>query len=103
MAHLEQVLKTVNDDRTICKNGTRLRDGGCNALTSLHPHDDYCMLDNPEGEPFTVQLNVQRHPRRWSKEEKRKEKGRAISDARQRGRDGYWFRWQRDPTNTNRV
>ena len=51
VAHLEQVVKEVNDDRTRCKVGSRANDGGCNALYSSHPHD-HCLLRNPIGEPF---------------------------------------------------
>ena len=50
VAHLEQVLRVVNDDRSICKNGSRGQYGGCNALSSLHPHD-HCLLRNPIGAP----------------------------------------------------
>ena len=42
-SHLEQVLKPVNDDRSVCKNRSRDNDGGCNALHSLHPHN-HCLL-----------------------------------------------------------
>ena len=45
------ILEVINDDRSICKNRSRSKDGGCNALQSLHPHD-HCLLDNPQGAAF---------------------------------------------------
>lgn len=51
VSHLEQVVGAVNHDRTICKNRSRDKDGGCNALGSLHPHD-HCLLANPVGNAF---------------------------------------------------
>lgn len=61
VAHLEQVLRVVNDDRSICKNGSRSQDGGCNALSSLHPHD-HCLLRNPIGAPFVQTSRPAREP-----------------------------------------
>ena len=61
VAHLEQVLRVVNDDRSICKNGSRSQDGGCNALSSLHPHD-HCLLRNPIGAPCVQTSRPAREP-----------------------------------------
>ena len=55
VSHLEYVLPRYNIDRTICKNGTRKREGDCNALTSQHPFD-HCLLDLPFGDAFDERL-----------------------------------------------
>ena len=51
VSHLEQVMSMENSDRSVCKNGSRARDGGCNALQSLHPHD-HCLLGLSRGTGF---------------------------------------------------
>ena len=55
VSHLERVLKEENNDRTSCKNGTRKKEGGCNALQSLHPFDP-CLLDSQHGTAFDADL-----------------------------------------------
>lgn len=54
-SHLEQVLPMENANRTSCKNGSRAREGGCNALRSTHPHD-HCFLGLPKGTSFDANL-----------------------------------------------
>lgn len=55
LSHLEQVPTIENLDRNVCKNRSRGRDGGCNALQSLHPHH-HCLLDNATGTEFDANL-----------------------------------------------
>ena len=55
VSHLEPVMRIENSDRTVCKNRSRGKDGGCNALHSLHPYD-HCLLDMPVGTSFDIEL-----------------------------------------------
>ena len=44
-----------NVNQTICKNRSRAKKGGCNALGSMHPHD-HCFLGLPQGTSFDANL-----------------------------------------------
>ena len=64
-SHLQQVMPPDNVDRNVCKNGTRAKDGGCNALASLHPHD-HCKLRLIRAPGFDAELPLPNgRKRRW--------------------------------------
>ena len=51
MSQFQAILRVINDDRSICKNRSRSKNGDDDALQSLHPQD-HCLLDNPQGAAF---------------------------------------------------
>ncbi len=48
-------MRRENADRSVCKNRSRGKDGGCNALASLHPYA-HCFLGTRVGTAFDIDL-----------------------------------------------
>ncbi|KAM0800242.1 hypothetical protein BDR22DRAFT_821726 [Usnea florida] len=89
-AHLEQVLRPINDDRSICQRGTRSRIGGCAPFGQPSAHRPISAVPSPS--PLRLA------PGQPTRQRASKNVGPCVN-----GHDTSWRnKWFRDPDNKTR-